>query len=176
MGLILPQMNLAEVGHSSMKRHRPMWLSQAVNDDCIHFLIQEANYNKFLNNSDKVRGKGPMQFDRDQNDQNAEKKFISSAIESICTGSFFHDQEEFASPDVSFKAKHRAPCDMRAGVQHYHIPHKVSDNHSPLKKLIPIPVPLLHQCPKNYHIAQVGVGTQNMIQTSMISYNQMTMI
>ena len=54
-GFDLPHMNLAEVGHSSMKRHRPMWLSQAVNDDCIHFLIQEANCNKFLNNSDKVR-------------------------------------------------------------------------------------------------------------------------
>ena len=50
-GFDLPRMNLAEVGHSSMKRHHPMWLSQAVNDDCIHFLIQEANYNKFLNNS-----------------------------------------------------------------------------------------------------------------------------
>ena len=62
-GFDLPRMNLAEVGHSSMKRHHPMWLSQMVNDDCIHFLIQEANYNKFLNNSDKVRGKGPTQFD-----------------------------------------------------------------------------------------------------------------
>ena len=62
-GFGLPCMNLAEVGHSSMKRHRLMWLSQAVNDDCIHFLFQEANYNKFLNNSDKVRGKGPTQFD-----------------------------------------------------------------------------------------------------------------
>ena len=151
-GFDLPRMNLAEVGHSSMKRHRPMWLSQVVNDDCIHFLIQEANYNKFLNNSDKVRGKGPTQFDRDQNDQNAEKKFISLAIESIRTGSFFHDQEEFVSPDVSFKpsckAKHRAPRDIRAGVQHYHVPHKVSHNRSPSKKLIPIPVPIATSTPK----------------------------
>ena len=99
-GFDLPHMNLAEVGHSSMKRHRPMWLSQVVNDDCIHFLIQEANYNKFLNNSDKVRRKGPTQFDQDQNDWNAEKKYISLAIESIQTGSFFHDEEEFVSPDV----------------------------------------------------------------------------
>ena len=151
-GFDLPRMNLAEVGHSSMKRHRPMWLSQVVNDDCIHFLIQEANYNKFLNNSDKVCRKGPTQFDRDQNDQNAEKKFISSAIESIHTGSFFHDQEEFVSPDVSFKpsckAKHRVPCDMRASVQRYQVPHKVSHNCSPSKKLLPIPVPIATSTPK----------------------------
>ena len=37
----------------------------------------------FLNNSDKVHGKDPTQFDRDQNDRNAEKKYISSTIESI---------------------------------------------------------------------------------------------
>ena len=55
-----------------------------------------------------MRGKGPTQFDRDQNDRNAEKKFISSAIESIRTGSFFHDEEEFASPDLSFKLSCKA--------------------------------------------------------------------
>ena len=80
------------------------------------------------------------------------KKFISSAIEFIHTGSFFHDQEEFASPDVSFKlsckAKHRAPHDMRAGVQYYHVAHKVSHNRSPSKELIPIPVPIATSTPK----------------------------
>ena len=99
-----------------------------------------------------MRGKGPMQFDRDQNDRNAEKKYISSAIESICTGSFFHDEEEFVSPDVLFKpsckAKHRGPCDMRAGVQRYQVPHKLSHNRSPSKKLLPIPVPIATSTPK----------------------------
>ena len=151
-GFDLPCMNLAEVGHSSMKRHCPMWLSQAVNDDCIHFLIQDANYNKFLNNSDKVRGKGPTQFDRDEKDRNAEKKYISSAIESIRTGSFFDDEEEFLSPDVSFrpscKAKHRAPRDMRAGVQQYQVPHKISLTSSPSRKLLSIPVPIATSTPK----------------------------
>ena len=79
-----------------------------VNDDCIQFLIQDANYNKFLNNSDKIHGKGPTQFDRDEKDRNAEKKYISLAIESIRTGSFFHDEEEFVSPDVSFKPSCKA--------------------------------------------------------------------
>ena len=117
---------------------------------CIHF--QDANYNKFLNNSDKVHGKGPTQFDRDQNDQNAEKKYISSAIESIRMGSFFHDEEEFVSPDVlfkpSFKAKHRVPYDMRAGVQHPQVPHKLSHNHSTSKKFLRIPVPIATSTPK----------------------------
>ena len=74
------------------------------------------------------------------------------AIESICKGSFFHDEEEFASPDVSFKpsckAKHRAPRDMSAGVQHYQVPHKLSHNCSPSKKLLPIPVPIALSTPK----------------------------
>ena len=95
-GFDLPCMNLAEVGHSSMKRHHPMWLSQAVNDDCIHFLIQDANYNKFLNNSDKIRGKGPTQFDRDEKDRNAEKKYISSAIESIRKVAFLMTNKNFS--------------------------------------------------------------------------------
>ena len=73
-------------------------------------------------------------------------------IESIRTGSFFHDEEEFASPDVSFKlsfkAKHRAPHDMRAGVQRYQVPHKLSDNHSLSNKFIPIPVPIATSTPK----------------------------
>ena len=46
-GFDLPCMNLAEVGHSSMKRHRPMWLSQAVNNDCIHFLFKKQTTTNF---------------------------------------------------------------------------------------------------------------------------------
>ena len=67
-------------------------------------------------------------------------------------GLFFHDQEEFVSPDLLFKlsckAKHRVPRDMRAGVQRYQVPHKVSHNRSPSKKLIPIPVPIATSMPK----------------------------
>ena len=37
---------------------------------------------------------------------------------------------------------------MRAGVQCYHVPHKVSHNRSPSKKLIPIPVPIATSTPK----------------------------
>ena len=37
---------------------------------------------------------------------------------------------------------------MRAGVQHYQVPHKLSHNRSPSKKLLPIPVPIATSTPK----------------------------
>ena len=37
---------------------------------------------------------------------------------------------------------------MRAGVQRYQVPHKVSHNCSPSKKLIPIPLPIATSMPK----------------------------
>ena len=37
---------------------------------------------------------------------------------------------------------------MRAGVQRYQVPHKLSHNHSPSKKLLPIPVPIATSTPK----------------------------
>ena len=47
----------------------------------------------------------------------------------------------------SCKAKHRAPHDMRASVQHYQVPHKLLHNCSP-SKLVPIPVPIATSTPK----------------------------
>ena len=61
-------------------------------------------------------------------------------------GSFSHDEEEFVSPNVLFepscKAKHQAPHDVRAGVQRYQVPHKLSHNCSTSKKFLRIPLPI----------------------------------
>ena len=52
-------MNLAEVGQSTMRGYRPLWLSEAAFSDIAALAFQSSYYKKFIDNKEKITGKGP---------------------------------------------------------------------------------------------------------------------
>ena len=119
-GFNLPWSNYAEGGQSKLKGDRKISLIESVSEDCIEFLIQAADYENFLNNSEVVRGRGPSQFEREERECREERNYIESAVRAIRSGDLLKrgkqlDSEPRFVPEGH--AKHKAPRDGRTGAQ-----------------------------------------------------------
>ena len=51
---------------------------ESVLEDAVELLIQAADYKNFLDNSERVRGKGPSQFEREEREQREERRYVES--------------------------------------------------------------------------------------------------
>ena len=85
-GFNLPRSNYAEGGQSKLKGDRKISLIDSVMEDCIEFLIQAADYENFLNNSEVVRGRGLSQFEREEREHREERNYVESAVRAISSG------------------------------------------------------------------------------------------
>ena len=85
-GFNLPGINLAEVGNSMIKCHKPMSLAVAAWQDMIMMIIQDHDYNVLLNQSGKVSGKGLNLKQHEEQECQAESRFIEQCVETLEEG------------------------------------------------------------------------------------------
>ena len=86
----------------------------------MELLIQAADYKNFLDNSERVRGKGPSQFEREERERREERRYVESAVEAIRSGKLLESRREVDGQKRFVpgpQAKHKAPKDDHTGVQ-----------------------------------------------------------
>ena len=73
-GFSLSSLNLAEIGHSTLKRNRPLFLVDAAWEDVCSMIIQEEEFTKFLEGRGKSMGRGPSTASQAAKDKRAQSK------------------------------------------------------------------------------------------------------
>ena len=119
-GFNLPRSNYAECGQSKLKGDRKISLIESVLEDAVELLIQAADYKNFLDNSERVRGKGPSQFETEERERREERRYVESAVEAIRSGKLLESRREVDGQKRFVpgpRAKHKAPKDDHTGVQ-----------------------------------------------------------
>ena len=105
--------NWAEIGHSTMKKNRKVWLSVAAAEDIADMIVQENIYLSFIKNEGKTIGRGPTAFTKKMNERKAERRYVDSVVESLRTTNMMDEVEKHKDPDAMFvpsrKVKHRIP-------------------------------------------------------------------
>ena len=105
--------NWAEIGQSCMKKNHRIWTLDALWEDILHAIVEEADWLNFTKNKGKVLGRGPTLLVRRLNEVKAMHEFDASAIEAIRAACLLPDVEKHFNPDKHFipsaHAKHRVP-------------------------------------------------------------------
>ena len=110
-GFNLPKMNLAEVGQSTMRGSRRVWLTEAVFADVAALAFQSSKYRKFVENREKVSGKGPTLRQKNAEEREMERTFITQIDDVLFNGSLEREGERIIEEPFtpSKRAKHKAP-------------------------------------------------------------------
>ena len=107
-GFSLSSLNLAEKGHSTLKRNRQLFLVHAAWEDVCSMIIQEEEFTKFLEGRGKSMGGGPSMASQAARDKRAQCKRAKGYVQSFKENNFTKgDWEDFFIP--AKKAKHKAP-------------------------------------------------------------------
>ena len=104
--------NLAEIGHSTMRRKTKLWLSVAAWDDTCTMIIQNAHYKAFLANKGGSVGKAPTALKKKQQEEAFESRFIDAACDAFLHGDVrleVGDDPEAMRFLPSKRAHHKAP-------------------------------------------------------------------
>ena len=117
-GYCISSLNLAEIGHSTMKRKRLLMLVDAAWDDVCTMVLQNEALAKFIEGKQKSYGKGPSVAQTATREKRAQHVRAKDYVENFRRGTFeMSSGEEFVS---SQRARHRAPA--TASVQGYNLP------------------------------------------------------
>ena len=106
-------LNLAETGHSSLHVNKKLWLSAATWRDVCFYIVQDREYQGFVDNKTKPSGWRPNLLQRKQKKDEFEKQFINSCKDKLDDESIDLEKEIFPDGDQSQyfvpnkKAKHR---------------------------------------------------------------------
>ena len=107
-GFSLSSLNLAEIGHSTLKRNRPLFLVDAAWEDVCSMIIQEEEFTKFLEDRAKSMGRGPSTASQAAKDKMAQSKRAKEYVQSFKENNFtIGNREDVFIP--AKKAKHKAP-------------------------------------------------------------------
>ena len=99
---------MAEIGHSTLKRNRPLFLVDAAWEDVCSMIIQEEEFTKFLEGRAKSIGRGPSTASQAARDKRAQCKRAKEYVQSFKENKFtIGDGEDVFIP--AKKAKHKAP-------------------------------------------------------------------
>ena len=82
-GFSLSSLNLAEIGHSTLKRNRPLFLVDAAWEDVCSMTIQEEEFTKFLEGRGKSMGRGPSTASQAAKDKRAQSKRAKEYVQSL---------------------------------------------------------------------------------------------
>ena len=111
-GFNLPGINLAEIGHSTMWVPVLMSLAVAAWHDMCTMMLQDTEYNAFINNKAKVPGKG-LNLKQRQKVRLQDAKFVDAALEVMNSGNIEAEAMIDIDPVRYFKpsqwAQHRVP-------------------------------------------------------------------
>ena len=106
-GFSLSSLNLAEIGHSTLKRNRSLFLVDAAWEDVCSMIIQEE-FTKFLEGRGKSMGRGPSTTSLAARDKRTQCKRAKEYVQSFKENNFtIGDGEDVFIPEK--KAKHKAP-------------------------------------------------------------------
>ena len=96
-----------------MKKNHRIWILDALWEDILHAIVEEADWLNFTKNKGKVLGRGPTLLAKRLNEVKAMREFGASAIEAIRAACLLPDVEKHFNPDKCFipaaHAKHRVP-------------------------------------------------------------------
>ena len=112
-GFNLPGLNLAEGGNSMIKTRKPMSLAVAAWRDMVMMIMQDRDYEAFINQSAKVTGRGLNLKQRQERERRNEEAFVDACVEALYDGDLDaeamleDDPTEFFAPNK--KAKHKVP-------------------------------------------------------------------
>ena len=107
-GFSLSSLNLAEIGYSTLKRNRPLFLVDAAWEDVCSMIIQEEEFTKFLEGRGKSMGRGPSTASQAARDKRAQCKRAKEYVQSRKEINFtIGDGKDCFIP--AKKAKHKAP-------------------------------------------------------------------
>ena len=111
-GFNLPRMNMAKVGQSKMKPEKPLWLTEAVKVDMVKYAFQTNKYKQFLQNSEKVGGRGPTLKKCTECERAEERCFVDQFCDLIENGNLLDEMED--PDDLAFmplaRANHNSPA------------------------------------------------------------------
>ena len=110
-GFGLPKMNLAEVGQSTMRARRKMWLTEAAFKDIAALAFQASNYKKFIENRERIMGKGPTFAQKTARQKANESRYIRQIDKVLSQGDLAAEGERtYDEPYIPpVRAKHCAP-------------------------------------------------------------------
>ena len=107
-GFSLSSLNLAEIGHSTLKRNRPLCQVDAAWEDVCSMNIQEEEFTKFLEGRGISMRRGPSTASQAAKDKRAQSKRAKEYVQSFKENNFtIEDGEDFFIP--AKKAKHKVP-------------------------------------------------------------------
>ena len=126
-------MNLAEVGQSTMRGYRKMWLREAAFADIAALALQSAEYKKFLANKEKIMGKGPTLKSRNARQKATEKRFIQQIDDVLMRGNLEAEAEKQVGQIFmpSQRDKHKAPRNPKKQVGQIFMPSQRDKHKAP---------------------------------------------
>ena len=107
-GFNLPGINLAEIGHSTMRVPVLMSLAVAAWHDMCTMMLQDTEYDAFINNKAKVSGKGLNLKQRRQKEWLQDAKFVDAALEVMNSGNIEAKAMIDIDPDRYFEPSQQA--------------------------------------------------------------------
>ena len=92
-----------------------MWLTEAVFADVAALAFQASKYQKFLDNREKISGKGPTLRQKNSQEKEMERTFITQIDDVLFHGSLEQEGERIIEEPFtpSKRAKHKAPRHTR---------------------------------------------------------------
>ena len=105
--------NWAEIGHSSLRRNKRVWLVTAAIEDVASAIIEHNQYISFVNNQGKTVGRGPTVLSKKLDERNKMRAYTNSAVDALLTGDVTQEINIDLEEDAMFiprkSAKHRVP-------------------------------------------------------------------
>ena len=105
--------NWAEIGHSTLRRNKRVWLVTAAIEDVASAIIEHNQYISFVNNQGKTVGKGPTALSKKLDERNKMRAYTNSAVDALLTGDVTQEINIDLEEDAMFiprkSAKHRVP-------------------------------------------------------------------
>ena len=151
-GFDVGQSNLAEIGHSTMRRKTKLWLSVAAWDDTCTMIVQNAQYKAFLENKGGSVGKAPTALKKKQQQEAYESRFIDAACDAFLHGDVrlkVGDDAEAMRFLPSKRARHKAPkafslknSEQKDKRRQKLVPEKVTEDELDMQAEFDIPVDL----------------------------------
>ena len=98
-GFSLPGLNLAEGGNSMMKTRKPMSLAVAAWRDMVMMIMQDCDYEAFINQTAKVNGRGLNLKQCQEQERRNEEAYVDAYVEALHEGDL--DAEAMLEGDLT---------------------------------------------------------------------------
>ena len=135
-GYCIASVNMAEIGHSTLKRKKPLALVDACWEDVCTTILQEQEHTQFLAGRGFSFGKGPTQGDKSRRERREQMKRAREYSQAF-NERVINITEEFGGPLIPDKrARHRQP-DQQVFTVQGHVQEGDTENENPNPTIYP---------------------------------------